>query len=355
MNIRYGRLRTFAVLGTLTTLAFSTVQAGQVGGSENQLLGITLRSSTFRDVLRKYGQPDEVQGGGPFLPTPPKTAAAATGGGRSSMPGYGGMPGSGGGMPGSGGGMPGSGGGMRGGAGGGSRRFPSKSGFPGMNDGGAAGGAPGAGGPGSGGRSAGGYPGSGGGPGSPGGFPGSGGGAGGYPGYPGGFPGSGGGPGSPGGFPGSGGGPGGYPGSGGGGKGLPGFPGAGEGGSGGGVPGLPGSGDTVGSEQAEELPPNEATWWYHNPRKGYHMSFLFNKEGRVIQIQEYGWASLPGGKTRQGIALGSNMTQVLSRYGWSNDGAHDGTNVIMRYGGANKVAFQMVKNTVLGITVAVGH
>ena len=49
------------------------------------------------------------------------------------------------------------------------------------------------------------------------------------------------------------------------------------------------------------------------------------------------------------------MTQVLSRYGWSNDGAHEGENVIMRYGAANKVAFQMVKNRVLGITVAVGH
>ena len=85
------------------------------------------------------------------------------------------------------------------------------------------------------------------------------------------------------------------------------------------------------------------------------MSFLFNKDGRVIQIQEYGGTSLHSGKTRQGIMLGSNMTQVLSRYGWSNDGAHEGENVIMRYGAANKVAFQMVKNRVLGITVAVGH
>ncbi|MCW3094474.1 MAG: hypothetical protein JWL77_92 [Chthonomonadaceae bacterium] len=350
MNIRNGRLRTFAVLGTLTTLAFSTVQAGQVGGSENQLVGISLRTSTFRDVLRKYGQPDEVQGGGPFLPNPPKTAAVATGG--PSMGGRGGMPGSGGmsGAP----GMPGSGGGMRGGGGGNGKRATSRNGFPGQSDGNA-GGAPGGGGPGSGG----GYPGAGG-PGSGGGYPGAPGGrgAGGYPGA--GGPGSGGGyPGA--GGPGSGGGyPGGYPGApGGGGKGgLPGFSGGDNGpGSGGGYPGagIPGSGETAGSDQAGELPVTEATWWYHNPRKGYHLSFLFNKDGRVIQIQEYGVASLHSGKTRQGIALGSNMTQVLSRYGWSNDGAHDGENVIMRYGDSDKVAFQMVRNRVLGITVAVGH
>lgn len=341
MNIRNSRLRTFAALATLTTLGCSTVQAGQVRGTENQLLGITLRNSTFREVLKKYGQPDEVQGGGPFLPTPPKEAAAPAGGmaSRSSYP-SGGMPGSGGG-PSSGGGMPG-----QGGAGGGSKRLPSRSGFPGKNDG-----VPAAGGGGtSGGPGAGGYPGAGGGSGSSG-YPGAGGGpgssgpSGGYPGtgQSGGYPG--------GGYPGASGGPGSS-----GGKGLPGFPGGAEG-PGAGASGLPGgAGESGGggSDQAEP-PVTEATWWYHNPRKGYHMSFLFNKEGRVIQIQEYGNTSLHAGKTRQGIVLGSNMTQVLSRYGWSNDGAHDGDNVIMRYGGANKVAFQMVRNRVLGITVAVGR
>lgn len=175
-------------------------------------------------------------------------------------------------------------------------------------------------------------------------MPGSAGGPAGYPG----FPGSAGGP-NTGGFPGSGGG---------GGRGLPGFPGAaGEGGppSAAGLPGAPGSGGMEGGDAAEDKPVTEATWWYHNPRKGYHISFLFNKEGRVIQIQEYGTTSLHNGHTRQGIMLGSNMGQVLARYGWSNDGAHDGENVIMRYGGQNRVAFQMVKNKVMGITVAVGH
>lgn len=118
---------------------------------------------------------------------------------------------------------------------------------------------------------------------------------------------------------------------------------------------MPGTGESGGNDQAGDLPATESTWWYHNLQKGYHMSFLFNKDGRVIQIQEYGMASLHNSRTRQGITLGSNMTQVLSRYGWSNDGAHSGENVIMRYGGADKVAFQMVRNRVLGITVAVGH
>jgi len=333
MHIPKGRLRTFAALGTLTTLAFSSVQAGQFGGSENQLVGITLRNSTFRDVLRKYGQPDEIQGGGPFLPTPPKSAVAAVTGGNGPAFGRGGGKGGGmapeGGMPGSG-GAPSS-GGRSGGAGGNTgKRATSKFGFPGENDGdtGGGGGAPGSGGP-RGGSSI---------PGSGGGYPG---GSGGYPGSPssGGYPGEGGKGGGLPGFPGGGntaGGPGGYPG--------PGGPGG---------PGIPGSGET-GDSVDTDLPVTEATWWYHNPRKGYHMSFLFNKKGQVIQIQEYGAQTLHNGHTRQGIALGSNMTQVLSKYGWSNDGAHSGDNVTMRYGGSNKVAFQMVHNRVLGITVAVG-
>jgi len=332
MHIPKGRLRTFAALGTLTTLAFSSVQAGQFGGSENQLVGITLRTSTFRDVLSKFGQPDEIQGGGPFLPIAPKSAVAAVtggnngpafgrGGGKGGMAPEGGMPGSGGGP---------SSGGRSGGAGGGSgKRTTSKFGFPGESDGDTGGGG---GAPGSGGGARGGYPGA----------PGSGG----YPGAPG----SGGYPGAPG--------SGGYPGEGGKGGGLPGFPGGNTGGGPGGYPGpggssIPGSGET-GDSADTEAPVTEATWWYHNPRKGYHMSFLFNKKGQVIQIQEYGSQTLHNGHTRQGIALGSNMTQVLSKYGWSNDGAHSGDNVTMRYGGANKVAFQMVHNRVLGITVAVG-
>ncbi len=328
MSIRNGRTGSLVALGALVMFTSSAVLAGQFGGSEDHLLGVALRTSTYRDVMKKYGQPDEVQAGGPFLPVPPKDVAAAAGGaGGGFAGGRGGSPYAGGGAP----SAPGSGGGgaRAGGPGGGSgKRATSKNGFPGKSDGGGGGGT--------------------GGPAVGGGSPGSGG----YPGGAGGYPASPGSSGSPGGSPGSSGYPGGASS---GGKGLPGFNGpGGEGGPGG--PGLPGAGGegSGGSDQGDG-PATETTWWYHNKAKGYHMSFLFNKKGQVIQIQEYGVSSLHGSKTRQGIMLGSNMTQVLGRYGWSNDGAHDGENVIMRYGESDKVAFQMVKNKVLGITVAVGH
>jgi len=76
------------------------------------------------------------------------------------------------------------------------------------------------------------------------------------------------------------------------------------------------------------------------------MSFLFNKEGRVIQNPGDGMASCIR-QNAPGHYAWLQYDQVLSRYGWSNDGAHDGENVIMRYGGADRVAFQMVRNRVL--------
>jgi hypothetical protein len=159
------------------------------------------------------------------------------------------------------------------------------------------------------------------------------------------------------GLPGFGGGSPGYPGMSGGSPGFAGGPGEGAaggpmmpgmGGSSGGAPG-------VGGPAAEgEAPEYEATWWYHDKVNGLHKSFLFNKDGRVIQIQEYGYDQKhKGSKTRMNVGLGSNLNTVLRTYGWSNDGANDGQNMIMRYGGENKVAFQLVKNVVVGITVAI--
>jgi hypothetical protein len=200
-----------------------------------------------------------------------------------------------------------------------------------------------------------------------------------------GFPGSGsgggmGGPGSGGmGGPGSGGM--GGPGSGGmggpmsgGGMGLPGFGPAGPGSGGSGLPGFgpaaPGGGEggemTPGAGTAEEDNPTfkETTWWYHDHQNGLHMAFVFNRVGQIIQIGEYGPRKLNSmnkhpvplaGATRRGLTLGNSMGSVIGRYGWSLDGAHDGANVIMRFGGKNKIAFQVVNNAVLGITIGVTH
>jgi hypothetical protein len=269
MSIRFGRIGGAVAVGTLLALTVtpSLAQAPQ----ENSLLGIRLMSP-FSSVLRKYGQPNEIQIGAPTLPA---QAFPAT-------PGAAGRPGLQGGLP-----------GMRGG--------PGMAGAPNDPEGVTGyGGLPGF----AGGR--------------PAGQPGA------MPGMPGGYRGM-----MPGGMP---------PG-----MNIPGMP------PGMGRPGMrggPGNPAYQGDPTAGEI-----TWWYHYPQKGLHYSFLLNKEGRVIQIQEYGWKG--GSKTRQGIGLGSTLGQIIQKYGWTNNGEPAGEDLTLRYGGRNKVAFQLVKNKVVGITVAV--
>ena len=262
---------------------------GAVGASqaqEKRLLKVTLLTNSYRDVLKLYGKPDEIQAGGPNTPTegiPENVKASGAQGGFT----------------------------------------PGKSGGGGRSGGGGA--------------------------------PGSFGGGGGAPGSFGGGnqyaqasrQGGGGAPGSFGG---------GAPGSFGGGKGggLPGFGGTPDGGDGASQPSGAGGGGTA-SSGGEEEASREVTWWYHDLLNGLHKSFLFNKDGRVIQVQEYGHdKNRKGDRTRKGVALGSNLNAVLRAYGWSNEGTRNGDNLMMRYGRQYRVAFQMVKNTVVGITIGVG-
>ena len=307
MQTRFYRICGTAVLSAVILLFVGNVCRAQDGAvavgaqgtgdeiREDKLFGLTLLKSTFRDVLAKFGQPHEIQGGGPFVPllgapTGPKGSGAQ------------GSPGGGAGGPGA------------TGAGGG-KRATSTTGFPGQ--GGSSASSPAAGGPG----------------GSPmsnySGYPGSGGGKmGSLPGFGAGYPGA----------------PGGQAAMGG-----PGTPGGQDSGGSGGPAG--GGGDTA---DQKEGPETEATWWYHDGVNSLHKSFLFNKDGVLIQIQEYGSdIKHKGDRTRHGVGLGSGLGLVIHNYGWSADGAHSGSNVIMRYGGEYKVAFQLVRNSVVGITVGI--
>jgi hypothetical protein len=132
--------------------------------------------------------------------------------------------------------------------------------------------------------------------------------------------------------------------------GYPGMPG------GAGMPGMPGAAAT-GEEETEN---SETTWWYHYPQKGIHYAFLFNNQGRVIQIQQYGFPADKTGKptrgtfkTAQGITLGSSAKEVIQRYGFSTDGERAGEVLTLRYGGRQRLAFQLFENRVAGITLAV--
>ena len=133
------------------------------------------------------------------------------------------------------------------------------------------------------------------------------------------------------------------------GTGLPGLGGPMSGSSG--YPGM-GGGSAGGGNTVEDT--GETTWWYHYPHQGLHYSFLFNKEGRVIQIQAYGQKPAPkivAPRSALGITLGTDFGQVIRKYGWSNDGEHSGNYVVMRYGKTDRIAFQSRNNRVLGIVL----
>ena len=262
--------------------AFATNLSVSSHAQERTLLKVTLLTNSYRNVLKLYGKPDEIQAGGPNVPNegiPENLKGNAAQGGFTPGGGGGGKQGRGGG------GAPGSfgGGGSPAGAGGAPGSFGGSGGQYAQRQGGGA--------------------------------PGSAGGGGGR-------------------LPGFGGNPGGQD--------------AGE--SGGGQQGAP-----AGGGNGDEESTREVTWWYHDMQNGLHKSFLFNKDGRVIQVQEYGYdKNHKGGKTKKGVALGSNLSTVLRSYGWSNEGTRSGDNLMMRYGRQFRVAFQMVKNTVVGITIGVG-
>lgn len=281
MQIRRRHAALMAGFGAFLSIATLPIQAAQPAiHTEDSLLGIRLLDS-YKSVLKKYGQPAEIQVGNPLAP---EADAAGPGGGPGGMPG---LPGSGGG------GIPGS-YGMPGGPGG----MPGSYGAP----------------------TGGGIPGSYGTPGS-GGLPGFGGPAGGKGGAPM-MPGSSGAPGSTG-----------TPGS----NALPVIPGTGGGTS------------------------EETIWWYKWQQQGVFIAFLFNKQGQVIQIQSHGYKTYPNtpnARTSKGVVLGSSMGAILKNYGWSPSGDHDGEYVVMRFDSSSRVgnghgrlAFQVLKNEVVGITL----
>src|SRR5207248_2774770 len=73
--------------------------------------------------------------------------------------------------------------------------------------------------------------------------------------------------------------------------------------------GMGGDGATGGGTEGE------VTWVYDRPG-GLTYMFLFNKDGRVIQIQEYGYKG--GSPTGAGIILGDSVHKVYGIYGWAN-------------------------------------
>jgi len=94
----------------------------------------------------------------------------------------------------------------------------------------------------------------------------------------------------------------------------------------------------------------EITWIY-NFAKNKTLEFLLDPEGRVLQIAAYGveWKGL---KTAKGITLGDTYKQVILAYGFPETHEQMGIEMVTKYANSDRVAFSLVGNQVVGITIA---
>lgn len=103
---------------------------------------------------------------------------------------------------------------------------------------------------------------------------------------------------------------------------------------------------------AIETGPGEVAWVYE---KGTNTQiFLFNNEGRVIQIQSFGYKG--GARTVNGVSLGDTASKIYSIYGFPEQTIVSGNTRTLDYSKRANVAFQLADRDgkgmrVVGITV----
>jgi hypothetical protein len=117
--------------------------------------------------------------------------------------------------------------------------------------------------------------------------------------------------------------------------------------------GMPGAGGMMGGAEQQTSTEGEVTWVYE--RGPLTFMFLFNKDGRIIQIQAYGHKG--PAVTSKGITLGSTVDQIYSKYGWSAKQFRVGSSLALDFSEKHHVAFQLAgyggkPMKVVGIVVA---
>jgi len=127
----------------------------------------------------------------------------------------------------------------------------------------------------------------------------------------------------------------------------------------GGMPGasMPGGMTGMGATSAGtyiETGAGEVAWVYE---KGTNTTiFLFNNEGRLIQIQAFGYKA--GARTVNGVGLGDPASRVYAIYGFPDETVVSGNSRTLDYSKKANVAFQLADRgdgkgmRVVGITVA---
>ncbi len=98
----------------------------------------------------------------------------------------------------------------------------------------------------------------------------------------------------------------------------------------------------------------EVTWVYERGASTYN--FLFNKDGRIIQIQSFGYSG--AGNTSRGVKLGDATDKVYKAYQWPDSLSKTADTLTLDYSSKAQVAFQLANRKdgkglrVVGITVA---
>ena len=109
------------------------------------------------------------------------------------------------------------------------------------------------------------------------------------------------------------------------------------------MPGMP-------QPQAQQASAREITWIYRFSQNRT-LEFIIDPEGRVLQITAVGveWSGL---RTAKGVVLGSTYKQVIMAYGFPESHEKSGIELVTRYADSDRVAFTLVGNQVVSITIA---
>lgn len=106
-----------------------------------------------------------------------------------------------------------------------------------------------------------------------------------------------------------------------------------------------------GVPQATQMSGREITWIYRF-EKNKELDFLLDPQGRVLQIAAYG-VEWKGMKTSKGIGLGKTYKEVILTYGFPESHEQQPLGgMVLKYANSDRVAFTLVGNQVVGITIA---
>jgi len=109
-------------------------------------------------------------------------------------------------------------------------------------------------------------------------------------------------------------------------------------------------GQGFGIPQATQLSGREITWIYRF-EKNKELDFILDAQGRVLQIAAFG-VEWKGMKTSKGIGFGKMYKDIILTYGFPESHDQQPLGMVLKYANSDRVAFTLVGNQVVGITIA---